>query len=158
MKRFLLVLALVAVSGATYVATAPGSQTASPTLRQFRALKAEVARLKTQLGVVKSLALTSGDLLQDCMAVSVPINRFGDWAHNPETFGYSYSDTDISPDPFLVPALDVTASDDATALWITGGSATCGTDINGTAVRKLARLTGHRSQPATFRGFGAARH
>ncbi len=42
MKRFLIVLALVAVAGATYVATAPapGSQTAGPTAAQFRALKA----------------------------------------------------------------------------------------------------------------------
>ena len=148
MKRFLLALALVAVAGATYVATAPGSHTsAGPTARQFKALKNEVTGLKKQLRHLKSLANAEGKLLTDCMAVSVPIDRFGDYTNDPATYGYMYSDPSInSGTEFPRSALDVTAPDDQYALWITGGTATCGADI-GTARRKVA------AQP-----FGAGRH
>ena len=69
MKRFLLVLALVAVAGATYVATAPGSQTAaSPTARQFNALKKEVAGLKKQVKFAQNYELGLGDFVLTCIA------------------------------------------------------------------------------------------
>ena len=86
MKRFPLVLALVAVAGATYVATAPGSQTAGPTARQFRALKSEVNHLKTQvnhvkteLGYAEEYELGLGDFLLTCMVhAPIAVNSVGD--------------------------------------------------------------------------------
>lgn len=165
MKRFLLVLALVAVAGATYVATAPGSQTAAgPTARQFNALKRQVAALKkqvgalkTQVGEVKDLAVQEGTLVFDCMAHSLPIDQFGDLA-NPATYGYSYTDPTVNGgSPFLTTGLDVTTPDDPGALWVTGGDSACNTDINGPALRKLARLTGIRPHSAS-RVFHAGTH
>src|SRR5580765_3463181 len=145
MKRFLLVLVLIAVAGATYVATAPGSQTAGPTAAQFRALKRQVAGLKRQVTQVKGLALADAGLLLDCMAGAVPIRPFGDYS-NPAgpTFGYSYSDPDInSGTPFPETALNLTTGDDPQAGWMTVGTASCG-DTIGTALRKLARSPGLR--------------
>jgi hypothetical protein len=94
MKRFLLVLALVAVAGATYVATAPGSQTAGPTARQFRALKSQVNHLKTQinhvkteLGYAENYELGLGDFLLTCMVhAPIAVNSVGD-ASNGYLFG-----------------------------------------------------------------------
>ena len=148
MKRFVLVLALVAVAGATYVATAPGSQTAGPTAKQFRALKKEVAGLKKQLGQVKGLALSEAGLLLDCMAVARPIDQFGDGTNH--TYGYSYVN---GGPPTLTTALNYAPVDDGTAIWFTGGTAQCGTDLNAPgAPRKLTRLA------ATLRGFSTERH
>jgi hypothetical protein len=134
MKRFLLVLALVAVAGATYIATAPGGQAAGPTASEFRALKTEVGGLKLQLRKVKKL-------LHDCMAISGPITRRGDWSTPAgPTFGYSYSDPSInSGTAFPETALDVTTPDDPNALWITAGGSKCGADIGG-ARRNVAPL------------------
>ena len=160
MKRFLLVLALVAVAGATYVATAPGSQTAAgPTAAQFRALKKAVAGLKKQVKGVKALAHAEATLLTDCMASSAPITRRGDWQNAPTpTFGYSYSDPSMNGGtPFPETALDVTTPDDPTAMWITGGGSKCGADV-GTALRKVGRLAGIRLQRVAPQPFGAARH
>ena len=86
MKRFMLVLALVAVAGATYVATAPGSQTAGPTGRQFRALKREVNHLKVQVRYAQEFELGMADFLLTCM-VHAPIaaNSVGD-----ESNGYLF--------------------------------------------------------------------
>lgn len=79
MKRFLLVLALVAVAGATYVATAPGSQTASPTLRQFRALQREVRHLRAEIHFAEQYELGLGDFLLTCMVHGpVATNSVGD--------------------------------------------------------------------------------
>ena len=138
MKRFVLVLALVAVSGATYVATAPGSQTAGPTAAQFRALKKQVAGLKKQVGLVKALAGAEAVLLTDCMKKAQPVDQFG----NGSTTGYEYKDPAVSPDPTLTKAVNYADPSDPTALWITGGDSTCGTDINAAALRKAIRLAG----------------
>lgn len=129
MKRFLIVLLVAAVAGATYAATAPGGQASGPTAAQFRALKKEVTGLRKQLGDVKHL-------LRDCMSSSAPITRRGDW-QTPAgpTYGYSYSDHAggaSAPET----ALDVANSGDSNVMWITGGTAKCGADV-GTAVRKL---------------------
>ena len=79
MKRFVFALALVAVAGATYVATAPGSQTAGPTAAQFRALKKQVTKLQRDEAKVKRLAYDEAYLLIDCMAGAVPIRPYGDY-------------------------------------------------------------------------------
>ena len=140
MKRFLLVLALAAVAGATYVATAPGSQTAGPTAAQFRALKREVGLLKERLGHV-------GRVVHDCMASSAPITRRGDWQTEAgPTFGYTYSDPSInSGTPFPQTALDIARDGDTNVEWITAGGPQCAIDV-GTSLRKAGR------------GFGVARH
>ena len=140
MKRFLLVLALIAVAGATYVATAPGSQTAGPTAAQFRALKREVGLLKERLGHV-------GRVVHDCMASSAPITRRGDWQTEAgPTFGYSYSDPSInSGTSFPETALDIANNSDSNVAWIAVGGPKCGADL-GTSLRKAGR------------GFGVARH
>ena len=156
MKRFLLVLALVAVAGATYVATAPGGQTASPTAKQFRALKKQVAALSNKVKGVQGLAVAEAVLLTDCMKYSVPIDQFGDSQNTPGTYGYEFSDPSVSGTPFLTTGLDTASPGDPTALWITGGDATCGTDING-ALRKVSRLSGIRFHAAP-RAFSAGKH
>jgi hypothetical protein len=160
MKRFVLVLALVGVAGATYVATAPGSQTAGPSGSQFKALKKQVAKLQKDEANVKSLAVAEAGLLIDCMAHSVPIKPFGDFQNTPATFGYSYSDPSInSGTPFAQTALNITANDDQDALWITGGTPSCGTDLNGASLRKVARLAGVRFHPTALRGgFADVKH
>ena len=68
MKRFVLVLALVAVAGATYVATAPGSQTAGPTAKQFKALKRQVAGLQKKVKDANDNTNALGDFMLTCLA------------------------------------------------------------------------------------------
>jgi hypothetical protein len=157
-KRFLIVLAGVAAFGALYVAAAPGSQQAGPTAKQFRALKAQVAKLQKDEGQVKNLAHAEAALLSDCMAISVPIDDFGDFVNNPAQSGYTYTDPNLnSGDPFLTTALDVTADADPYALWITGGTSACGTDLNA-SLHKMARIAGIRLPAATHHFLHAARH
>jgi hypothetical protein len=157
MKRFLLVLALVAVAGATYVAMASGSQTAAgPSAKQFKALKKQVAGLSKQVKGVQNLAVAEAIIITDCMQISGPINLFGDTQNATPTYGYSFSDPNInSGTPFPMTALNVTTPDDPSALWITGGSSSCATDINGQLVRKVSRLAGaHRhAAPSAFSAF-----
>ena len=53
MKRFLMLVAVAAVAGAMYVAASPASQQSrGPTLKQFNALKKQVATLSKQLKTV----------------------------------------------------------------------------------------------------------
>ena len=158
MKRFLLALALVAVAGATYVATAPGSPAAAgPTAAQFKALKKDVAKLAKDEKQVKTIAVAEAFLLSDCMTASVPINQFGQGNGFSSTYGYTWTDpAQNGGTPWLETAIDVTSSDDTGALWITGGGAQCGSDING-SLRKLARLTGIHVHPRSLAGFGHAR-
>ena len=140
MKRFLLVLAFVAVAGATYVATAPGSQSSAPTARQFRALKKEVSGLKTQLKQVKLVVGAEAVLITDCMVVAKPVNQFG----NGSTTGYQYVDPAVNGNaPVPTPALKYASPSDATAVWFTGGGAKCGTDLK-SSLRHLRRLAGIR--------------
>jgi hypothetical protein len=142
MKRFLLVIALVGVAGATYVATAPGSQTAGPSAKQFRALQKDVKALKKQMKSVEFLTYVDTTVLIDCMAKAQPIAQRGDTSVS-HAFGYSYADPTINGGtPFLTTALDFAAIDDPNALWVTGGTSQCGTDING-SLRHARRLLGH---------------
>ena len=55
MKRFLMLVGVAAVAAAMYVAAAPGSQqAASPTARQFSALKKQVATLSKTVKTLKA--------------------------------------------------------------------------------------------------------
>jgi outer membrane murein-binding lipoprotein Lpp len=57
MKRFLMLVGVAVVAAAMYVAASPASQQAkAPTAKQFKALKAQVAKL------AKSLKTTQNDL------------------------------------------------------------------------------------------------
>jgi hypothetical protein len=140
MKRFLLLVAVAVVAGTMYVAAAPGSPQASgPTAKQFGALKKEVATLSTQLKQVKTLSVAEAVLLTDCMSEAIPINQFGDTAGQTEGFHYRMADSS----EVLTTALDVTTADDQGAEWFTAGTSTCGTDVNGNALRhRLSRLAG----------------
>lgn len=158
MTRFLSVLAAFALAGAIYVATAPGGQTASPTAKQFKALQKQVTKLQKDETKVKALASAEVVLLTDCMAHAVPIDQFGDGSSYASTTGYSYVQPDLNNGAaFNTTALDVTSADplvDPNALWITGGGAACGTDLNA-AVRKVARLTGIRLHVVAPQSFTA---
>jgi|SRR5579862_370464 len=158
MKRFVTVLAAVALGAAIYVATAPGSQTAGPTAAQFKALQKQVTKLQKDEGQVKQLAIAEAFLLNDCMAASVPIGQYGDGSDG-STTGYTYTDPTInSGTPFYTTALDVAGNTDPNALWITGGTSACGTDLNPAgALRKLTRLAGIRLHGAVPHAFSAHR-
>lgn len=157
MKRFFTVLAAVALAGAIYVATAPGSQTkASPTTKQFKALVAKVAKLQKDEAAVKELATTSALLLTDCMAHAVPIDQYGDNSAT-STQGYSYTNPAYNNgQPFFTTALDVAPTTDTGALWITGGNSACGTDLPN-AVRNLSHIAGIRVPGAALHSFSAHR-
>jgi hypothetical protein len=136
MQRFMLALALVAVAGATYVATAPGGQTAAPTAAQFRALKAQVTKLQKDEVKVKNLALAEAVLLTDCMTVAKPVALLGDGSAT----GFQYwNGSGQSLRVGYIP----TAADDPNATFLTGGGAQCGSDLT-PALRKLARFAGVR--------------
>jgi len=122
-KRFLVVLALAAVAGATYVATAPGSQTAAPTARQFAALSKKVSllskKVKTQGATIAALkkaettVKTEADnvtgFLTTCLAAAYPVNEFGDGT-SAAAFGYQYKATSTAATPINTTALDGDAS------------------------------------------------
>jgi hypothetical protein len=114
MKRFLLVLALVAVAGATYVATAPGSQTAGPTARQFKALKKEVAGLKKQVKSAQFDVNLLAAINFECMLhETVGVAQKGDPA---ATFGYAYTDSQSTPS--FTTALDLSDTPTQTLLTL----------------------------------------
>jgi hypothetical protein len=140
MKRFLMVAGVVCVGGALYVASAPAGQQAAPMARQFKALVKQVAGLKKSFTEVKKLATDEGLLLVDCMAVAVPVNQFGDATN--QTEGYHYRQADTSE--ILTTALDASSDTDPNAVWFTGGTSSCGTDVNGALRHHLAALTGVR--------------
>ena len=140
MKRFLMLVAVAVVAGAMYVAASPASQQAKgPTAKQFKALKAQVASLSKTVKQLKTFAGIDLTLLTDCVKVAVPIDQFGD-SSSAQTEGYDYQKpkgTTLQ----LTTALDASDSSDPGALYITGGDSSCGTFVNGTALRhKAAKL------------------
>ena len=67
MKRFLILVGVAVVAAAMYVAASPASQQSSgPTLRQFNALKKQVATLSKKLKAVKSEADASVTIIGAC--------------------------------------------------------------------------------------------
>jgi len=140
MKRFFTVLAAVALAGAIYVATAPGSQTEGPTARQFNALKKQVAKLQKQENLVSNLALSEAGLLLSCMSQVHAVSQFGDPVNG--TYGFTYQDPNINTgNPYKRSALDYTANDDPNAVFVTGGDSSCYTEIHG-ALHRVGRLAG----------------
>ena len=67
MKRFLILVGVAVVAAAMYVAASPASQQSSgPTLKQFNALKKQVATLSKKLKAVKSEADASVTIIGAC--------------------------------------------------------------------------------------------
>jgi hypothetical protein len=67
MKRFLMLVGVAVVAAAMYVAASPAGQQASgPTLKQFNALKKQVATLSKKLKAVKSEADASVTIIGAC--------------------------------------------------------------------------------------------
>jgi hypothetical protein len=67
MKRFLMLVGVAVVAAAMYVAASPAGQQASgPTLKQFTALKKQVATLSKKLKAVKSEADASVTIIGAC--------------------------------------------------------------------------------------------
>lgn len=153
MKRFLVVLVVAAVAGATYVATAPGSQTAAPTLaslnkkitlltRKVKAQGVTIAALKKAENGVKTEADDAVGFLQGCLlstgAGVLAINQFGD----PNgVFGYHYLQSDGTTESKTT-ALDVDGSSTPGA-FIQAVDPTCVTPAG--ALRKAGSLTEHRA-------------
>ena len=67
MKRFLMLVGVAAVAAAMYVAASPASQQSrGPTLKQFNALKKQVATLNKTLKAVKSEADAAVGIIGTC--------------------------------------------------------------------------------------------
>jgi hypothetical protein len=90
MKRFLAVLAVVAIGAVMYVAAAPaGPQAAGPTAKQFAALKKQVATLQKQIKTVDGNLTATDFVLLHCLTHAlVGVSQRGDPAG---TFGYSFT-------------------------------------------------------------------
>lgn len=156
MKRFLMLVGVAVVAAAMYVAAAPGSQQAkAPTGRQFNALKKQVATLSKTVKALKAndakvttLADAEAAVLAACDQVAVPINQFGDpdGSLSGTKQGYRYGKTNptaTTTADFFTTGLDVTATSDTGALWITGGVDTsCSKLLNTSGLRHAAAKAG----------------
>src|SRR3954468_15299552 len=102
MKRFSMLVAVAAVAGAMYVAASPASQQSrGPTLKQFNALKKQVATLsKTLKTVVKPEADISASYILTCLSSvsggsitihAMPVSQRGSTTSSGYLFGTSYS-------------------------------------------------------------------
>jgi len=99
MKRFSMLVAVAAVAGAMYVAASPASQQSrGPTLKQFNALKKQVATLsKTLKTVVKPEADISASYILTCLSSvsggSITINAMPVSQRGSTTSGYLFGTT-----------------------------------------------------------------
>jgi hypothetical protein len=104
MKRFLMLVGVAVVAAAMYVAASPASQQAkAPTAKQFKALKAQVAKL------AKSLKTTQNDL-DSFAAVYLHCSlhsRIGISQRGNTTTGYLYGAPSGTPPPTATTALDL---------------------------------------------------
>lgn len=154
MNRFLMLLAVAAVAGGMYVAAAPGrSLHAGPTWRQFTALKKQVTTMKTDVKTLKSVAALDVAFFAACTKLAIPIDQYGDGQNATE--GYRYAQANNAGD-LITTALDVAPNTDTGALWLTGGDATCGALVNGTALRHAAAAAGIRLPRASAHASFAA--
>jgi opacity protein-like surface antigen len=159
MKRFLMLVGVAVVAAAMYVAASPASQQAKgPTARQFKALKNQVTALGHTVKGLKTVVAAEGKLLTDCVKIAVPINQFGDpdGSLSGTAQGYDYGKGTwpgtIGPTTgFFTTGIDVTATTDTGALWVVGGTSTCGTDLGESALRHAAAKAGIRLPHASTR-------
>jgi hypothetical protein len=140
MKRFVMLVGVAVVAAAMYVAASPASQQSKgPTEKQFLTLEKKVTAQGKQLKALNTLAGITVEFFKDCVAASVPIDQFGNPAGQPAE-GYDYEQPQGTT-PQLTTALDVSDSSDTGALYITGGTSTCSTLVNG-AMRHNAAKAG----------------
>src|SRR3954453_14546840 len=117
MKRFSMLVAVAAVAGAMYVAASPASQQSrGPTLKQFNALKKQVATLSKSLKtVVKPEADISAAYILTCLSSvsggSITINAMPVSQRGSTTSGYLFG-TSSSSTPTTALDIDTTAPTD----------------------------------------------
>jgi hypothetical protein len=113
MKRFLMLVGVAVVAAAMYVAASPASQQAkSPTAKQFKALKKQVATLSKTLKTVKAEADATVTIIGSCYLtlsggtatiVTLPVSQLGN-----SSDGFLYGTSTASAAPRT--ALDVNAA------------------------------------------------
>jgi hypothetical protein len=90
MKRFLMLVGVAAVAAAMYVAASPASQQSrGPTLKQFNALKKQVATLSKTLKTVKSEADAAVAIIGTCYLHQNPDGTVGFTVMQVSQFGNS---------------------------------------------------------------------
>ena len=113
MKRFLMLVGVAVVAAAMYVAASPASQQSTgPTLKQFKALKKQVATLNKTLKAVKSEADAAVGIIGACYLHQnsdgtvgfnfMPVSQFGN-----STQGFLFG---TSPTNAPRSALDINAA------------------------------------------------
>ena len=111
MKRFLMLVGVAVVAAAMYVAASPASQQAKgPTLKQFNALKKQVAGLSKSLKSTRAEADAAVGFIGECLVSQGGgvwgVSEFGDGQS--QTFGYRWWDS-TNGDQFVT-ALDFDGS------------------------------------------------
>jgi len=145
MKRFLMLVAVAAVAGVMYVAASPASQQSRvPTLKQFNALKKQVASQGKTLKQVVQLAVAEGVLLIDCSNQgALAVDQFGDTQNQTEGYRYTTHANLAAPaSDTLTSAMDFAVPTDQSAVFFMGGDSTCATDLNSNAIRHAAAKAG----------------
>jgi outer membrane murein-binding lipoprotein Lpp len=112
MKRFMMLVGVAVVAAAMYVAAGSASQQATgPTAKQFKALKAQVAKLSKTLKSTKAEADAAVGFIAECLVSQNAgvwgVSEFGDSQNTPATFGYNWHD---SNGDVFVTALDFDGS------------------------------------------------
>ena len=130
MKRFLMLVGVAAVAAAMYVAASPASQQSKgPTLKQFNALKKQVANLSKSLKAVKADASAAVGIIGACYLhensdgtigfTVMPVSRLGN-----SSTGYEFGTPGVGT-PTATTALDeVTSSPQAYLQEVTPDCAT----------------------------------
>jgi hypothetical protein len=113
MKRFLLLVGVAVVAGAMYVAASPASQQASgPTLKQFNALKKQVATLNKKLKNTTGVANLALGVIVECdmtvTSTSANVNGLGVSQFGSATNGFLFGANSATALPRT--GLDVAAS------------------------------------------------
>jgi len=157
MNRFLLLVGVAVVAAAMYVAASPAGQQSTPTAKQFKALKKQVATLSKTETAVKKLAVAEATLLTACMKIAVPVNQFGDpdgtGSGTKQGYDYGFSTFPGTPGPttgVFTTGLDVSSTADTGAVWFTGGDKTCGTALGESALGHAAAKAGIKLRYASL--------
>ena len=113
MKRFLMLVGVAVVAGAMYVAASPASQQSSGvTAKQFKALKAQVAKLSKKLNNTTAVANTALGVIVECdmtvTSTSANVNGLGVSQFGSATNGFLFGTNSATALPRT--ALDVATS------------------------------------------------
>ena len=113
MKRFLMLVGVAVVAAAMYVAASPaGQQSKGPTLKQFNALKTQVATLNKKLKSTSQVADAALGVIVDCYltvgASTANANGLGVSQLGSSTTGYLFGANSATATPTT--ALDLASS------------------------------------------------